>query len=268
MLHSALTDTERLDAWRAAFSGHARIVLGTRSAVFAPVRDLGAIIVDEEHDASFKQHEGGFRYSARDLAVVRAQQARVPIVLGSATPALETLHNVSTGRVREAHAAASSRAGGATSNRARRSARERCRRRHLDAGSSGDRTAPQGRRAGARLPESTRLRALASLYRMRLGRSVQGLRCAADSPSHGRSPSVPSLRSRRTASGALPAVRVRSEARGSGHGAHRRDAGKAVPQHHRSSASTATSCANAATWRRRWRACTPARHASSLGRRW
>jgi primosomal protein N' (replication factor Y) len=66
--------------------------------VFAPVPDLGVIIVDEEHDASFKQHEGGFRYSARDLAVVRAQQAGVPIVLGSATPALETLNNVSTGR--------------------------------------------------------------------------------------------------------------------------------------------------------------------------
>jgi primosomal protein N' (replication factor Y) len=98
VLHSALTDTERLEAWRGAFSGHSRIVLGTRSAVFAPVRDLGVIIVDEEHDASFKQHEGGFRYSARDLAVVRAQQAGVPVVLGSATPALETLHNVTTGR--------------------------------------------------------------------------------------------------------------------------------------------------------------------------
>ncbi len=98
VLHSALTDHERLEAWRAAFSGHARVVLGTRSAVFAPVRDLGVIVVDEEHDASFKQHEGGFRYSARDLAVVRAQQAGVPVVLGSATPALESLHNVSTGR--------------------------------------------------------------------------------------------------------------------------------------------------------------------------
>jgi primosomal protein N' (replication factor Y) len=98
VLHSALTDHERLQAWRAAFSGHARIILGTRSAVFAPVPDLGVIVVDEEHDASFKQHEGGFRYSARDLAVVRAQQAGVPIVLGSATPALETLHNVNNGR--------------------------------------------------------------------------------------------------------------------------------------------------------------------------
>jgi primosomal protein N' (replication factor Y) len=98
VLHSALTDHERLLAWREAFSGQARIVLGTRSAVFAPVSDLGIIIVDEEHDASFKQHEGGFRYSARDLAVVRAQRANVPVLLGSATPALETLNNVTGSR--------------------------------------------------------------------------------------------------------------------------------------------------------------------------
>ncbi len=98
VMHSALTDTERLQAWRDAFSGQARIVIGTRSAVFAPVPDLGLIVVDEEHDASFKQHEGGFRYSARDLAVVRAQRSDVPILLGSATPALETLHNVNNGR--------------------------------------------------------------------------------------------------------------------------------------------------------------------------
>ncbi len=98
VLHSALTDHERLQAWQSAFSGHARIVLGTRSAVFAPVPDLGLIVVDEEHDASFKQHEGGFRYSARDLAVLRAQRSNAPIVLGSATPALESLHNVANGR--------------------------------------------------------------------------------------------------------------------------------------------------------------------------
>ena len=98
VLHSALTDQERLTAWRDAFSGRARIVLGTRSAVFAPVPRLGVIIVDEEHDPSFKQHEGGFRYSARDLALVRARRAAVPVVLGSATPAVETLHNVEAGR--------------------------------------------------------------------------------------------------------------------------------------------------------------------------
>jgi primosomal protein N' (replication factor Y) (superfamily II helicase) len=98
VLHSGLTDHERLNAWRDAFSGDARIVLGTRSAVFTPVPELGLIVVDEEHDASFKQHEGGFRYSARDLAVMRARHAAVPVVLGSATPALETLHNVLAGR--------------------------------------------------------------------------------------------------------------------------------------------------------------------------
>jgi primosomal protein N' (replication factor Y) (superfamily II helicase) len=98
VLHSGLTDTERLSAWRQCVAGTARIVLGTRSAVFAPVTGLGIVIVDEEHDASFKQHESGFRYSARDLAILRAQRAGVPIVLGSATPSLETLHNVATGR--------------------------------------------------------------------------------------------------------------------------------------------------------------------------
>jgi len=98
VLHSGLTDHERLTAWRDAFSGSARIVLGTRSAVFAPVPELGLIVVDEEHDASFKQHEGGFRYSARDLAVMRARHAAVPVVLGSATPALETLQNALAGR--------------------------------------------------------------------------------------------------------------------------------------------------------------------------
>ena len=98
VLHSGLTDQERLGAWRDAFSGHARIVLGTRSAVFAPLPELGVIVVDEEHDGSFKQHEGGFRYSARDLAVMRARQASVPVVLGSATPSLETLHNALNGR--------------------------------------------------------------------------------------------------------------------------------------------------------------------------
>jgi primosomal protein N' (replication factor Y) len=100
VLHSALTDHERLLAWREAFSGRARIVLGTRSAVFAPLPDLGIILIDEEHDASFKQHDGGFRYSARDLAVVRAQRAQVPVLLGSATPALESLNNVATKRYR------------------------------------------------------------------------------------------------------------------------------------------------------------------------
>jgi primosomal protein N' (replication factor Y) (superfamily II helicase) len=96
-VHSGLTGIERRDAWRAAHNGQARIIIGTRSAVFTSLPKLALIVVDEEHDASYKQHEG-FRYSARDLAVVRAQRAGVPIVLGSATPSLETLENSGTGR--------------------------------------------------------------------------------------------------------------------------------------------------------------------------
>lgn len=96
-MHSGLAEAERLEHWRAACCGRARIVLGTRLAVFVPLPELGVIIVDEEQDSSFKQGEG-FRYSARDLAVVRARQRAVPVVLGSATPAVETYHNAISGR--------------------------------------------------------------------------------------------------------------------------------------------------------------------------
>jgi primosomal protein N' (replication factor Y) len=100
VLHSGLTDVERLSAWRRARSGQACIVLGTRSAVFAPLSGLQLIIVDEEHDGSYKQYDGGCRYSARDLAVVRAHQLDIPVLLGSATPSFETLHNIERGRYR------------------------------------------------------------------------------------------------------------------------------------------------------------------------
>lgn len=100
VLHSALLGTDRRDAWRAAHAGQASIVIGTRSAVFTSMPRLALIVIDEEHDASYKQHEG-FRYSARDLAVWRAQRAGVPIVLGSATPSLESLDNVAQGRYQQ-----------------------------------------------------------------------------------------------------------------------------------------------------------------------
>ena len=96
-LHSGLNDRERLDAWVQAREGIARVVIGTRSAIFTPLKEPGIIIVDEEHDNSFKQQDG-FRYSARDLAVVRASQLKIPLLLGSATPALESLNNAQQGR--------------------------------------------------------------------------------------------------------------------------------------------------------------------------
>ncbi len=100
VLHSGLNDSERLAVWLRARSGEAAIVIGTRSALFTPFRQLGVIIIDEEHDSSYKQQEG-WRYHARDLAVFRAREEDIPMVMGSATPALETLHNVQLGKYRQ-----------------------------------------------------------------------------------------------------------------------------------------------------------------------
>ncbi len=96
-MHSGLSDGERLAAWRDARDGRAAVVVGTRSAVFVPMVRPGVIVVDEEHDSSYKQQDG-FRYSARDLAVARARREDVPVVLASATPSLETLYNAQQGR--------------------------------------------------------------------------------------------------------------------------------------------------------------------------
>ena len=92
VMHSGLSDSQRLNAWLAAKNGSAQVIIGTRSAAFTPLHAPGLFIIDEEHDLSFKQQDG-FRYSARDLLIVRARDAGVPIVLGSATPSLETLYN-------------------------------------------------------------------------------------------------------------------------------------------------------------------------------
>lgn len=95
--HSGLNDKERLATWLAAQQGSAAIVIGTRSAIFTPLKNLGLIIVDEEHDASFKQQDS-FRYHGRDIAIMRAKQLNIPIVLGSATPSFESLQNGLSGK--------------------------------------------------------------------------------------------------------------------------------------------------------------------------
>ena len=97
MLHSSLSDAERYDAWRLIRRGAVQVVVGARSAIFASFSDLGAIIVDEEHDPSYKQDES-LRYNTRDLALVKARDARCVVILGSATPSLETYSNAVTGK--------------------------------------------------------------------------------------------------------------------------------------------------------------------------
>jgi primosomal protein N' (replication factor Y) (superfamily II helicase) len=110
-LHSGMTDANRLQAWLGCRAGDVDILIGTRSAVLTPFRRLGLIVVDEEHDASFKQQDG-LRYSARDVAVKRAQGLGIPLLLGSATPSFESLVNAWSGRYR--HLALHGRAGGAS----------------------------------------------------------------------------------------------------------------------------------------------------------
>ncbi len=102
VLHSNLAEGDRARAWLRARSGEAKVILGTRSAVFTPLPQAGLIVVDEEHDSAYKQQEG-FRYHARDLALLRARALDVPVVLGSATPSLESLANVKAGRYQSLH---------------------------------------------------------------------------------------------------------------------------------------------------------------------
>ena len=97
VLHSNLNDTQRLNVWERARTGQSAIVIGTRSALFTQFSDLGLIILDEEHDGSFKQQDG-WRYHARDLGIVLAQKLNIPILLGSATPSLESVNNVKNGK--------------------------------------------------------------------------------------------------------------------------------------------------------------------------
>ncbi|MDG1462220.1 MAG: primosomal protein N' [Gammaproteobacteria bacterium] len=110
LMHSNLSDSQRLQAWLDAKEGAAGVLIGTRSAIFTPFKALGLIIVDEEHDASLKQQEG-FRYSARDIAIMRGRKLNIPVVLGSATPSFETLANAHGHRYQ--HVCLPVRAGGA-----------------------------------------------------------------------------------------------------------------------------------------------------------
>ncbi len=98
VMHSRMSDGERYDAWRFCKEGKYRIVIGPRSAVFAPLENLGLVVVDEEHEASYKQFDASPRYNARDVAIIRGSQAKAVVVLGSATPSIESFYNAQTGK--------------------------------------------------------------------------------------------------------------------------------------------------------------------------
>ncbi|MDD7569644.1 MAG: primosomal protein N' [[Actinobacillus] rossii] len=110
VLHSNLNDTQRFEVWQRTRLGQSAVIIGTRSAIFTPFSNLGLVVIDEEHDSSFKQQDG-WRYHARDLAVIYAKQLNIPILMGSATPSLESLNNVKLGKYR--HIVLSQRAGNA-----------------------------------------------------------------------------------------------------------------------------------------------------------
>src|SRR5882672_7502629 len=160
---SAMAELERARGWLLAHGGRADIVLGTRLSVFTPLPRLGLVVVDEEQDASFKQREG-VRYSARDLAITRAQIAGTPVVLCSATPSLESFHHATRHRpggiacdTPDRHAGASAPGG------------------HCPSAPRSARGAPCAWRAIARFPQSPRLCACARLPRLRLGQGLQAL---------------------------------------------------------------------------------------------
>ena len=230
VMHSGLSDGERLDAWSRAQRGQARMLLGTRMAIFAPLSELGLIIVDEEHDASYKQQDG-LRYSARDLAVWRAHDLNVPVVLGSATPSLETWQHAERGRYlrlalpgRARQQPAGDQAGGHAPPADETGPVAAIAGRHRPA------TGAQG--AVAHLPEPPRLRAGAALPVLRLGQqlpALHGLHRAAPERQRRQPPALPPLRLPGDGAARLPRMRRPGPgADGARHPAHRGASGRAV----------------------------------------
>ena len=200
VLHSHLSEGERHDEWHKIQSGRARIVIGARSAVFAPLENLGLIVVDEEHETSYKQEEAP-RYHARDVAVVRAKMEQCVVLLGTATPSLESYHNAVQ---REISAAEPDPARGRLPDAAdadRRSAAgaaERKSRRHpLRTTAHGDHRPARETRADHPVSQSPRLLDLAALQRLRRSAELPELQRRAHLPSRRGAVDLPFLRTHR-----------------------------------------------------------------------
>ncbi len=229
VLHSGLTERERFLAWRSAHAGRAKLVVGTRSAVFAPLPAAGLIIVDEEHDPSYKQQRG-FRYSARDLAVVRAQRLKIPVVLASATPSLESFHNASGGALHEARDAAAHRLGGSTASARARLEPARDTPSTIHAARERDRASSRRGQPGDAVLEPPRLCAGVVLRRVQERRGMLALRRAHDRAREGGGAALPSLRPGAAAALGLRRVRQRASRGGRRHATRRRRAQRAFPR--------------------------------------
>jgi primosomal protein N' (replication factor Y) len=231
MLHSALTDQQRLQTWLRCRAGELRILIGTRSAVFTPFAALGLIIVDEEHDSSYKQQEG-LRYSARDLTVKRAQSLDIPLLLGSATPSLETVYNVQRGRYR--HLTLLERAGGALMPSYHTiDLRGQILRGGLSATLIRDHSQSSQRgRPSAGLSEPPGLRANPAMQGLRLAVGVSRLRCQTHLTSPARAAHMPSLQFALWLAAKLRTLRPRRPvACGHGHPTCGRSTGRAISRY-------------------------------------
>ena len=194
--HSGLSDGERHDQWHRIRRGDVDVVVGTRSAVFAPLRAIGLVVVDEEHDGSYKQEETP-RYNGRDVAVMRARQAGALVVLGSATPSMESYQNAAEGPLHARHAQ-SARARSAARRRphrrhARGVCRGRARRRPERDAVGGDGNDAVAGRAGDRAAESPGICQLGLLPAMRRDARLPELQPVADRPPRGASRALPLL---------------------------------------------------------------------------
>ena len=209
-LHSNLADAERAAAWLAVHEGRARIVVGTRLAVFCSMPQLSIIVVDEEHDPSYKAGEG-VRYSARDLAVKRAQLLEVPIVLGSATPSIESWALARAGRYRLLQLAervgVGDSAAAATLARADRCARTQAAERIVGAGGAGLDGYLRSRRTVVGIFEPSWLCAGGDMRIVRLAIELPTLLNVCGVPQAGSVAALPSLRIRCPGSARLPYVR-------------------------------------------------------------
>ena len=188
-----MTDPQRFDTWLKCRNGVHKVLIGTRSAVLTPFADLGVIVVDEEHDGSFKQQEG-LRYSARDVAVKRGQMLSIPVILGSATPSLESLENAR--RERYQHLRLPHRVAGSSmpAYRVVDIRGERLEGWDQPALAAGYPRPSRRRQPGARVHQSTRLRAGAALFEMLLAGAMRPLRRQAHLPPATASVALPPLR--------------------------------------------------------------------------